>query len=190
MATSPRGGSAHEKTRVGGSDRPRLRGGRGPRRGASRHGGREEGPRVSEGASPGRGPRLRRSSQASGRGHRSRARADQAGARDGREEGAEGRAQGAAARAQGRANGAQARKPEGERAAHGAALGRVWLAAGAPLAAVLLVAVGTGGGDHEMLAVERELKIAKDHLQAAAPRTRGAGSWRSSTSTGPRRRSA
>ena len=46
----------------------------------------------------------------------------------------------------------------------------------APLAAaVLLLAVGTGraGGDHEMLAAEQELKIARDHLQAAEPAYEG-----------------
>jgi len=46
----------------------------------------------------------------------------------------------------------------------------------APLAAaVLLVAAGTAraGGDHEMLAAEQELKIARDHLQAADPAYEG-----------------
>src|SRR5207249_1795210 len=46
----------------------------------------------------------------------------------------------------------------------------------APLAAaVLLLAVGTAraGGDHEMLAAEQELKIARDHLQAADPAYEG-----------------
>src|SRR3989442_14879039 len=45
----------------------------------------------------------------------------------------------------------------------------------APLAAVLLLAVGTAraGGDHEMLAAEQELKIAKDHLRAADPAYEG-----------------
>ena len=39
-------------------------------------------------------------------------------------------------------------------------------------AAVLLLAVGTAraGGDHEMLAAEQELKIARDHLQGGRPR--------------------
>ena len=42
-------------------------------------------------------------------------------------------------------------------------------------AAVLLLAVGTAraGGDHEMLAAEQELKIARDHLQAAEPAYEG-----------------
>ena len=42
-------------------------------------------------------------------------------------------------------------------------------------AAVLLLAVGTAraGGDHEMLAAEQELKIARDHLQAADPAYEG-----------------
>ena len=46
----------------------------------------------------------------------------------------------------------------------------------APLAAAaLLLAVGTAraGGDHEMLAAEQELKIARDHLQAADPAYEG-----------------
>jgi hypothetical protein len=46
----------------------------------------------------------------------------------------------------------------------------------APLAAaVLLLAVGTAraGGDHEMLAAEQELKIARDHLQATDPAYEG-----------------
>jgi hypothetical protein len=46
----------------------------------------------------------------------------------------------------------------------------------APIAvAVLLLGVGTvrAGGDHEMLAAEQELKIAKDHLQAAEPAYEG-----------------
>jgi hypothetical protein len=46
----------------------------------------------------------------------------------------------------------------------------------APLAAaVLLLAVGTAraGGGHEMLAAEQELKIARDHLQAADPAYEG-----------------
>ncbi|HUE31038.1 MAG TPA: hypothetical protein VMR79_09175 [Verrucomicrobiae bacterium] len=46
----------------------------------------------------------------------------------------------------------------------------------APLAAaVLLLAFGTSraGGDHEMLAAEQELKIARDHLQAADPAYEG-----------------
>ena len=46
----------------------------------------------------------------------------------------------------------------------------------APLAAaVLLLAVGTAraGGDHEMLAAEQGLKIARDHLQAAEPAYEG-----------------
>ena len=46
----------------------------------------------------------------------------------------------------------------------------------APIAAaVLLLTVGTAraGGDHEMLAAEQELKIAKDHLQAADPAYEG-----------------
>ena len=46
----------------------------------------------------------------------------------------------------------------------------------APIAAaVLLLTVGTAraGGDHEMLAAEQELKIAKDHLQAAEPEYEG-----------------
>jgi hypothetical protein len=42
-------------------------------------------------------------------------------------------------------------------------------------AAVLLLAVGTAraGGGHEMLAAEQELKIARDHLQAADPAYEG-----------------
>ncbi len=42
-------------------------------------------------------------------------------------------------------------------------------------AALLLLAAGTarGGGDHEMLAAQQELKIAKDHLQAADPEYEG-----------------
>jgi hypothetical protein len=42
-------------------------------------------------------------------------------------------------------------------------------------AAALLLAVGTAraGGEHEMLAAEQELKIARDHLQAADPAYEG-----------------
>jgi len=46
----------------------------------------------------------------------------------------------------------------------------------APLAAaVLLLAAGAAraGGEHEMLAAQQELKIAKDHLQAADPEYEG-----------------
>lgn len=42
-------------------------------------------------------------------------------------------------------------------------------------AAVVLLAAGAAraGGDHEMLAAQQELKIAKDHLQAADPSYEG-----------------
>ena len=42
-------------------------------------------------------------------------------------------------------------------------------------AAALLLAVGTAraGGEHEMLAAEQELKIARDHLQTADPAYEG-----------------
>jgi hypothetical protein len=46
----------------------------------------------------------------------------------------------------------------------------------APIAAaVVLLVAGTAraGGDHEMLAAQQELKIAKDHLQAADPSYEG-----------------
>src|SRR5690349_16605329 len=123
-------------------------------------GGGERSP-VGARAPPGGLPRLRRSPARGDRARREGPRGDPRRPRLRRRQGEEGRAQGAAAR----------EEAPGARAARRADEGR--LTAELPRAvaiAILLAATPAGAaGDHELQAAQAELKIARDHLEAAGP---------------------